>query len=485
MMRIKHKIGILSFFLVAMATSIFWLSPGSRLEKGMVILTAVPAGTDLLHDHLGVDNRYFPGSQIIALGMDTENGDTKPVLLSEEYFSARAPEVSYNGEKMIFSGQRKEGDTWQIYSMDLKSFKVNQVTDGMENCTDPTWMPDGRIAFSKLIEDKIAGSLHRLYTCEMDGSGIKPLTFSPNSSIASSVFLDGRILVLDEQKYPEKGKRKLMAMRVDGTKSELFYESRETKEVKGKGWEAGEAVYFIEEDPENRNQTRLVSVKQGHPLSSYSTLSEDIPGEFNSVSPGRDGSLLVSYRSVENDAFGFYIFDLAKLELSNIKYSNPDYHLIEPVLIAERQVPMKLPEIVDESKEKGRLLCLNADLSMDNSAVVADNNKKTTMVQIFDLEKMIGEVPVEEDGSFYIEIDADTPVRFQTVDAQGEILRGPSSWIWVRPNEKRSCVGCHEDRELAPDNRVPDALYAGMMKFPEGEKSDAINVNGKAKDDEE
>jgi hypothetical protein len=468
-----------------LASGIYWLAPDSRLEKEMVIVTAVPAGIDLINDDSGLDNRYFPGSQIIALSIDAGNKNSEPVLLSEGFYSARAPEVSYDGEEMVFSGQREKGDAWQIFSMDLKSFKVNQITDGNENCTDPAWMPDGRIAYSKQTEDKIAGSLHRLFACERDGNGVKQLVFSPNSSIGSTIFKDGRILVIDEQKYPEKSQRKLMAMRVDGTKSELFYQSSELKEVIGKGWESGEDVFFIERELENQHKTSLVSVKQGRPLSSFNNLSENVSGDFNSVSPGLDGSLLVSFRKGIDETFGLHTFDPERLELSELKYGHPDYHIIEPVLVSVRQVPMKLPEIVDESKEKGRLLCLNADLSMHNTGSLPDVGKKTARVQIYDLEKMIGEVPVEKDGSFFIEIDADTPVRFQTVDAQGEILRGPSSWIWVRPNEKRSCIGCHEDRELAPDNRVPEALYAGMMKFPEGERTEEIKLNGNVKEDEE
>jgi hypothetical protein len=276
-----------------------------------------------------------------------------------------------------------------------------------------------------------------------------------------------------------------MAMRIDGTKSELFYENKGSKEVTGKGWEAGEEVFFIEREFENPHKTSLVSVKQGYPLSSYNNLSENISGTFNSTSPGPNGSLLVSYKERKDDTYGLHTFNLGNLKLSEVKYNNPDYQIIEPVLVGERQVPMKLPEIVDESKEKGRLLCLDTDLSMDYIGSGENDSKKTAKVQIYDLEKMIGEIPVEEDGSFYVEIDADTPVRFQTVDAQGEVLRGPSSWIWVRPNEKRSCIGCHEDRELAPDNKVPDALYAGMTKFPEGERTKAIIINGNVEENEE
>ena len=74
------------------------------------------------------------------------------------------------------------------------------------------------------------------------------------------------------------------------------------------------------------------------------------------------------------------------------------------------------------------------------------------------MNDMIGETEIAEDGSFYLELTADQPVRFQTVNESGEIVRGPSAWLWVRPNERRGCVGCHANRELAPENVVPKAI---------------------------
>ena len=35
---------------------------------------------------------------------------------------------------------------------------------------------------------------------------------------------------------------------------------------------------------------------------------------------------------------------------------------------------------------------------------------------------------------------------------------GSFAWMWMRPNERRGCVGCHENRELAPDNHVALAI---------------------------
>ena len=83
---------------------------------------------------------------------------------------------------------------------------------------------------------------------------------------------------------------------------------------------------------------------------------------------------------------------------------------------------------------------------------------ETSKIQVLGFNSVLGEVEVDEDGSFYLELKADEPVRFQTLSATGEVLRGPSSWMWVRPNERRGCVGCHENREIAPENIVPKAI---------------------------
>jgi cytochrome c553 len=64
---------------------------------------------------------------------------------------------------------------------------------------------------------------------------------------------------------------------------------------------------------------------------------------------------------------------------------------------------------------------------------------------------------VEEDGSFNLEIPANTPVQLQTVDGDGLALR-TCTWIWVRNHESRGCIGCHEDGELVPENRFAQAL---------------------------
>lgn len=62
----------------------------------------------------------------------------------------------------------------------------------------------------------------------------------------------------------------------------------------------------------------------------------------------------------------------------------------------------------------------------------------------------LGTVPLAADGSFAVEVPADTPIAFQAVDGEGRSELNEMSWIFVRPGETRGCVGCHQPRQTAP-----------------------------------
>jgi hypothetical protein len=63
--------------------------------------------------------------------------------------------------------------------------------------------------------------------------------------------------------------------------------------------------------------------------------------------------------------------------------------------------------------------------------------------------QVIGEVPVEADGSAQFRVPTDTPLYFQLLDENHMELRRMRSFINFQPGEVRGCVGCHETREEA------------------------------------
>jgi hypothetical protein len=76
----------------------------------------------------------------------------------------------------------------------------------------------------------------------------------------------------------------------------------------------------------------------------------------------------------------------------------------------------------------------------------------------FEQNEILGYVPVEPDGSFQINIPADTPVGFSVLDTQGRAFQVHTNWVQARAGEVRSCDGCH-----SPRNKSINALNSGPV----------------------
>jgi Hydrazine synthase alpha subunit middle domain len=116
---------------------------------------------------------------------------------------------------------------------------------------------------------------------------------------------------------------------------------------------------------------------------------------------------------------------------------------------------------VDERKSTGTLLCLNVRNSR-NTAVAEAKPSTIRTVRVLAVDgQLLGEDSVEADGSFFVEVPADQPLRLELRGPEG-VVAADHSGLWVRPNENRGCIGCHEDPEVAPENRVVQAVDKGQ-----------------------
>ncbi len=70
--------------------------------------------------------------------------------------------------------------------------------------------------------------------------------------------------------------------------------------------------------------------------------------------------------------------------------------------------------------------------------------------------RVIGTVPVEEDGSAYFKVPADQHVYFQALDENKMEVRRMRSMVAFQAGEERGCLGCHESRVISPAPRYAD-----------------------------
>lgn len=422
-------------------------SPGNGLPPGTVIFTRIAAGAGAA----ALDD----GGQIVARVPESAGGSL--VVLTGRFHRARSPTVSYDARQLLFAAQRREGGYWQIWRMELDGRDVSQVTRDSTNHGEPAYLPGGRIVYSATVEGQDGESGTALYTARHDGTDVQRITFHPYPDRAPAVLSDGRVLFVTRGSTGSHGGEALFTVRYDGTGAELFHENQEGGHLRGRAWETADAeVVFVESESPDAAAGEVIAVSALRPLRSRRVIAGVSKGRFHSMSADPSGALLVSYRETDDTPFTVRWLESGTGELGALIVDDPDHHAVEPVVVAERQPPRSFVSVVDPLKTSGTLYCLDAEL-FDAPSVDLPGTRNGA-VRVFGAGGLLGEIPLEADGSFFVEIPSNTPVRFETVDAGGRTIHGPSAWFWVRPNENRGCIGCHEDRESAPPNRVPMAV---------------------------
>jgi hypothetical protein len=130
---------------------------------------------------------------------------------------------------------------------------------------------------------------------------------------------------------------------------------------------------------------------------------------------------------------------------------------VQPVIVAARAVPPRHPSALHD-RDGANLLCLNAyesPIPFSEGAIAA--------VRVFTQDAagkpvLLGQSGVESDGSFYVRVPTERPLKIELAGTDGQKLAGEHGWFWLRRGEQRICVGCHAGPERAPENAVPKVL---------------------------
>jgi Tol biopolymer transport system component len=427
--------------------------------------------------------------------------------LSRDFQSACDPAISFDASHILFAGKRTVGDDWNIYEMDIDGSNVRQITNGIGNCRSPGYQatlytivssePWYQLTFVGMDKKNSgaygAGSTTNLYSCKLDGSEVRRLTYNLTDNMDPFIMSDGRLLFSSRHSSaldPEfAGRISLFGINIDGTDYALF-QSDKGKLIKRMPCTTtrGLAV-FIESDRLRYDGAGSIGCTLlRRPLHSYRPITTESDGLFCSPSPLADGRILVSRRSSEDtDTYGIYCLDPSTGQCELV-FESPNYHDVQPKMIYPRPEPDGRSSVVTEKDPNGKLYCLDVYISdldkpewmprgtvkrlrvleglpdkeaSSGAKVPADSCDGATSVV---KRRILGEIDVDEDGSFNIEIPADTPVELQTLDADGMALRS-CGWIWARNHEPRGCIGCHEDGELTPENNLVDAVIRPSVKL--------------------
>lgn len=440
------------------------------------------------------------GARIIALS--TQGTVT---LLTPDFASAADPCISFDARRILFAGKRALKENWNIWEMDLNGNNKRRLTRNLRNCREPKYLAMSSIT-SPEFEDKVrwftfvsdaAGVLDELGTglaTALYAQNIEPIqnrgtvtrrtTFNLSSDFSPTVLSDGRVLFTsrqpaDAEKFPH-GRYPLMVSNWDGTVLGLFTGAYEGGTLKSMACEMPDStLVYIESNGETGTGSgQLVRVSFRRPIQSREVLSRG-PGSYRSPHALPDGRLLAAYESGIGTR-GIFQFDFSRRSAAASIHSDPGWDEIQVVAAVRRPEPQGLLSAVVDSEAAVDLHCMNVYESdtPEASAVKKSDVKRIRFVEGVPVTpsdirstppsasvprmnsrlRILGEVPVEPDGSFFVRLPGDTPFRLQALNADGMVVQDQRGWIWVRRGTSRGCIGCHENRELAPENRTTQAL---------------------------
>jgi hypothetical protein len=457
-----------------------------HLANPALVLTQEPVDPkgerEPLDSREAVRGECRPGSRIVVV----EPGSA-PRVLTSGFRGACDPDVSFDGQRILFSGLR---DGWDIYEMELDGSAVRRITT-TGAAFSPVYQgslytiehdaPWHQITFVGIAAGEVneygrRAAMH-LYTSRLDGSAGRRITFNPSSDLDPAVMPDGRLLFSSWQRGTLErgsfGRIALFAAHTDGLDYATVSGDQGHRIQRMPCVTDDRRVVFVESDTISRDGGgTLASIDLRRNLHSYRALTKERDGRFHSPSPLPGGDVLVSRRPPDGSgSYGVYRMDPRTARLEPV-FDDPGYHDIQARLAASRPEPDGRSSVVSESPKNGVLYGLNV---YESDRVARGWPAPGTPLRLRVLEgvprrladgldapgplrtRILGEIDVEPDGSFNVEVPPEIPIRVQITDAEGLALAS-CDWIWVRYRETRGCIGCHEDGERAPENRFVDAL---------------------------
>jgi hypothetical protein len=432
---------------------------------------------------------WFSGARLVV-----RSPDGRLRVLSEGFDSACDPNVSFDGLRVLFAGKRARLSRWRIWEIDLDGRGLRAVSPEHLDARSPIhastlftlespqpWFTTIFVGQEKTLNEVGQASASSLYNIKLDGTELRRLTFNPNHNFDPVQMWDGRVIYSAERYPNEPGGREgrvgLYALHVEGADME-FYGGGQGGRIQHMACATERGlVVFVEPAPGTWDGAgQLAGLQERRPHVTYRRLSQDPSHLYLYPSPLQHNRVLVSRRAAQGgDTCGVFWFD-ADQGRGEPVYDSPDYHDVQAVLAKSRPTPDGHSTVVDTKYDFGTfygLNCYDADPRLaphlPSGAIkrvrfiegvlqtAPEASAEANGQGPFVARRLVGEAPVEVDGSFNVAVPADTPLLLQTLDERGLALAN-CGWIWVKTKETRGCIGCHEDPERTPENEYVLAL---------------------------
>ena len=415
-----------------------------------------------------LDLRYCAGSRVVVAGAPP--GAAKVRVLSEGLYAAGGPVVSLDGERVYFTGKTGAESEWQVYEARVGGGRRRPVTSMPGGAAAPALLPDGSLVFAspvpRLGYQGAEVPPPQVYA-QLPGAKARQLTFGFSGAADPTVLADGRVLFVSATSRGPAGSSggtSLFTINNDGTEVTAFACQHDPPALIGRPRQLldGRVAFLASDLRSAAVEGSAECVRMARPFLSRAKLLPGLGARVRSVCADGESGLLVCAEN-SRSAWAVYRVGGREEKLGAPLFEEAGWDCVEAVAARAGQRPMGRLSSTDPAKKTGQILCMNANDTTYN----AGNQAGAAAVRIRVLAEVmpgrcrsLGEVPVQEDGSFMAEVPADMALGFEALGPQGQVLRRVEPIVWVRPGENRSCTGCHAAHNRAPHNHRPLAVYA-------------------------
>ena len=445
---------------------------------------------------------YRPGRNLHVLSPVRPDGQVRPLTRFKGGYVADC-EVSWDGKRVVFCARGAKDPWWHVWEVNADGTGLRQITRGPYHDCQPCYLPDGRIAFaSSRIGTR---DEYHMYTCTAlhlmnpDGSDIHPIAINVGRDNEPSVLPDGRLVFARLEVFYSRLKTEitLHACQPDGAADVVLYgpERRRfwhTLKVGPRGDDHGGNVFAThrvlrQSQPQGLPDGRILCATQGGlatigpKRTEEHIIPHDLNRAFTSPWPLPDGRILcgstLKAKRKQDVDLALYLVEPATGKLT-LLYNDPKTADYEPRPLTPRRRPPVLPTNAKRHAFTGRFLCFSVRTTQEPGVaeagrlvrcveglpVVGRHSTHTNPEPVWKnhggaLARVLGTVPLAADGSFHVEVPADRMVHFQVLDSDRRVLGNQLTWIYTRPDESRSCIGCHE----TPDTTPPRGLRPQVL----------------------
>ncbi len=417
---------------------------------------------------------FSDGGQLCRFNLRTKK---LQLLVDDPEGGVRDPQVHYDGQKILFSYRKGGSKAFHLYEINIDGTGLRQLTDGPDDDIEPTYLPDGGIMFGssrcRRVVNCWISRVATLYRCDADGQNIRMISSNNDHDNTPWVLPDGRVLYM-RWEYVDRSQvhfHHLWTVNPDGTGQMVWY-----------GNETG-GVAMLDAKPVPGTNKVVASFSPGHGQAEHMghitivdpSAGPDVQTTVRRVS--KSGEMFRDPYAISEDCFlvanpkGILVMDgegNTELVYELPEESRPmECH--EPRLLSARPREPVIPTRTDLADDTGKVVLADIYHGRSMGGIKRGEIKKLLVLEqlpkpvnfsggqdplsiggTFTMARILGTVPVEPDGSAYMQLPAMRSLFLVALDEHDLSVRRMQSFVTLQPGETLSCVGCHEQRSHTP-----------------------------------